>query len=60
MQSKNKAGYIEAWNTHINQLVYVAIDGDVPMPELEAIKDSAKAMVQKAADKLEAENHWDK
>jgi len=58
MRAKNKADYIEAWNKHINQLVYVAIDGDVPMQELEVVKDSAKAMVQRAADKLEANNQW--
>ena len=58
MQAKNKAQYLEAWNTHVNQLVYVAIDGDIAMSELERVKSAAKSMVQAAADKLEADGKW--
>lgn len=52
MKAKNREQYVNAWQSHINQLINPMIDSDTPMEEWNRIRDELGAIVDKAADKV--------
>ena len=51
MKAKNKEQYKEAWTSHINELIHVAMDADLPIEAWTEMKEDLQAIVEVAANK---------
>ena len=51
MKAKSKQQYIEAWTSHVNDLITIALDADLPIESWAEIKKDLQAIIEVAANK---------
>lgn len=59
MKAKSRAHYIEAWTEHLNQLIHVAMDADLPIEGWTEMKEELQDLIEVAANKLFPEDAID-
>lgn len=52
MKAKNREQYIEAWHSHVKDLMHPYIDAERPIDDYRAMKAELYAVIEAAADKV--------
>jgi hypothetical protein len=50
MLAKSREHYVEAWTSHINELISMHLDADVPINDWEEVKKKLLVTLEQAAD----------
>ena len=51
MKAKNREQYVEAWQSHVRELVHVFLDAERPINDWEETKASLMGLIDEAADR---------
>ena len=50
MKARNRQHYIDAWQSHVKELIHVHIDADVPMEAWDQFRNMMTIVIERAAD----------